>query len=96
MNEKWEATKWVFWSMGVLVLLTVLGWLLLPINMRVQREVFIHSHQYQEGMADRRATLEAALAEVESQLSLNPDPTTRATLEAHRRTLSAQLNAARR
>lgn len=83
MNEKWEATKWVFWIIGIVLLLTVIGYALMPISKRVEREVLIQSHQYKEGMADRVATLQAVLAGIDNRLaSGNIDEQMRTGLEA--------------
>ncbi len=97
MNEKWEATKWVFWIIGIVLLLTVIGYALMPISKRVEREVLIQSHQYKEGMADRVATLQAVLAGIDNRLaSGNIDEQMRTGLEAQRATIIVQLTAARR
>lgn len=96
MNEKWEATKWVLWGIGVLLVITIIGYALMPISKRVEREVLIQSHQYKEGMADRIAVLQASLAEIDARLTGGVDEQTRKNLEVQRATINVQLNAARR
>lgn len=96
MNEKWEATKWVFWGIGVMLVLTVIGYDLMPISKRVEREVLVQSHQYKEGMADRAAVLSASLAEIDARLAGGVDEQTRKGLEVQRATINVQLNATRR
>lgn len=96
MNEKWEATKWVFWGIAILILLTVIGWAMRPISMRVDREVMVQSHQYKEGMAERVAVLQATITEIDIRLSMGLDEKARKGLEAQRSIINAQLIAARR
>lgn len=96
MNEKWEATKWVFWGIAILVLLTVVGWAMRPVSMRVEREVLVQSHQYKEGMADRAAVLGASLGEVENRLMTVTDPDIKAGLENQASAIRIQINAIRR
>lgn len=90
-----ESTKWAFWAIAVLVALTIVGWALRPISMRVEREVMVQSHQYIEGKAERIAILEANLAEVEARL-VSATGDSRASLEAQRSALFAQIGAAKR
>lgn len=96
MNEKWEATKWVFWGIAIMILLTVIGWIAMPISKRVEREVLVQSHQYREGMAERVAVLQATLTEIDAKLAMGLDEEIRVGLEAQRSAINAQLIAARR
>ena len=41
MGEKVEATKWVLWGIAIMLLLTAIGYVLKPVNMRVEREVLV-------------------------------------------------------
>lgn len=96
MNEKWEASKWVFWLVGVLLLFTVIGWILMPAGKAVERAVFVNSFQYKEGMADRAATWEANLAELNVRLMSETDEGIRSELLAQKAFLNVQLETARR
>lgn len=96
MNEKWEATKWVFWLGAILLFFTVIGWVLMPINKRIEREVLVQSHQYKQGMNERVAMFQASLDEIDTRLRMQLDPQMRSGLEAQRSVINAQLNAARR
>lgn len=96
MNEKVEATKWVAWGIGVMLVLTLIGYVLMPLRTRVEREVFVQSHQYQEGMAERAGIFNATLAQIEVSLNGSIDDITRNNLEAQKASLTVQLNAMRR
>jgi len=96
MNEKWEVTKWVFWGVAILILITVIGWAMKPISMRVEKEVLVQSHQYKEGMAERVAVLQATLTEIDATLAMGLDEEIRVGLDAQRSAINAQLIAARR
>lgn len=96
MNEKWEATKWVFWFIGVMLLVTLVGYVLWPLSKRVEREVLINSHQYIEGMQDRAAILQASLAEIDARLATVHDEQLRENLLNQRSAIQAQLVAIRR
>lgn len=96
MGEKIEATKWFLLIVGGLILLTMLGFIIKPIEKRVEREVLVQSHQYKEGMADRVAVLQASLAEIDARLASGVDEQTRKNLEVQRSTINVQLVAARR
>ncbi|MFK5882798.1 MAG: hypothetical protein QM489_00420 [Candidatus Izemoplasma sp.] len=54
-----------------------------------ERVVFEQSFQYKEGMKQRANTLEAQIAEVDMQISLNPDIADQ--LRAQRKVLEIQL-----
>ncbi len=90
------AWKWVAFVIAVMLLLTAIGYVLMPVSKMVERKVLVESHQYKEGMADRRATLEASLAEIDSRLARGVDEQTRNDLEAQRSTINVQLNSMRR
>jgi hypothetical protein len=96
MNEKWEASKWVFWGIIMVLVITAIGYVVMPISKKVERKVFIESHQYKESMVDRSATLQAAIAEINSRLAGNIDEQTRADLEAQKAAINIQLNSMRR
>ena len=96
MSEMKEATKWVLWAITICVFITVIGWVMKPVDMAVERAVLVNSHQYKEGMADRASVLGASIAEVESRLMTTSDPTTRKGLENQASALRIQLNAIRR
>lgn len=91
-----DATKWVLWGALILVVLVGVNFALRPLDMFVDRQVMVNSHQYQEGRAERLATLEAGLAEVEARLRNEKDQTVRGNLEAQKSALNAQIKAARR
>ena len=54
-----------------------------------ERVVFENSFQYKEGMKQRANTLEAQIAEVDMQISINPDMAQQ--LTAQRKVLEIQL-----
>lgn len=91
-----EASKWVVWLIIVMVVVTLIGWALRPVEMAVERKVFINSHQYQEGKAERAAILEASLAEINSRLTRCTDAGLRSELETQKSVLNVQLAATRR
>lgn len=91
-----DATKWVLLGGAILLVLTGVGYALRPLNMFVDRQVMVNSHQYQEGRAERLSLLEANLAEVEALLRNEKDQTVRGNLEAQKSALNAQIKAARR
>ena len=96
MSEMKEATKWVMWAIAICVFITVIGWVMRPVDMVVERAVLVNSHQYKEGMADRAAVLGASIAEVESRLMTTSDSETRKGLENQASALRIQLKAIRR
>ena len=91
-----EATKWVLFCVAAMLMICLIGMILRPLNMFVDRQVVINSHQYIEGKEDRVAILEANKEEVEALLRKETDPTVRGNLEAQRSALNAQIKAARR
>ena len=91
-----EATKWVLFCIAVMLVICFIGMLLRPLNMFVDRQVVVNSHQYIEGREDRAAILEANKEEVEALLRKETDPTVRGNLEAQRSALNSQIKAARR
>lgn len=94
--EMKEASKWVLFCIVVMLLFTGIGMLLRPLNMFVDRQAAVNSHQYIEGRENRVAILEANKEEVEALLRKETDPTVRGSLEAQRSALNAQIKAARR
>ena len=58
-----------------------------------ERKVFEQSFQYKEGMKQRANTLESQIAEIERQISLNPDMVDQ--LTAQKKVLEIQLEGAR-
>lgn len=91
-----DATKWVFWGFLVLLVLVGVNFALRPLDMFIDRQVIVNSHQYQEGRAERISLLEANLAEVEALLRNEKSQTVRDNLEAQKSALNAQIKAARR
>lgn len=91
-----EATKWLLFCIAAMLMICLIGMILRPLNMFVDRQVAVNSHQYIEGREDRVAILEANKEEVEALLRKETDQTVRGNLEAQRSALNAQIKAARR
>ncbi|EHJ9981294.1 hypothetical protein KB976_000314 [Vibrio parahaemolyticus] len=74
-----------------IVFLALIGWILMPVNKMVERQVLVNSHQYIEGQSQRAATLRANIAEIDAMLANNPE--NRDQLLAQKRALTAMYNA---
>lgn len=96
VGKKIEASKWVAWGIGILVLLCFIGFGVAIVAKKAERKILVESHQYKEGMADRSAVFRASLAEINSRLASGVDDATRADLEAQRSMINVQLKATRR
>ncbi len=83
------------WLIIIVVVLTAffgsLGFVTKYLSVNADRVITKQSFQYKEGMEQRAAILEANIAEVETQLRLNPE--NRADLEAQLSVLRVQLRA---
>ena len=91
-----ETMKWVFLTIVIGILITIIALAFKPVNVAVERAVMVNSHQYKEGMAERYSVLSASLAEVENRIMTASDPTIKAGLENQASAIRIQLNAIRR
>ena len=91
-----EIMKWVFLTIVIGILITIIALVFKPINVAVERAVMVNSHQYKEGMAERSSVLSASLAEVENRIITASDPNIKAGLENQASAIRIQLNAIRR
>lgn len=95
MNEKFEATKWVGFLLGVILIVTVLSWILWPAQKFVERQVLTNSQQYVESRNQEQKLLQAQLSEIENRLITTTDTNERRNLENQRSAFRAQLEATR-
>jgi len=88
----WGLFKWfVIFILCLAVFFGVLGWVMKPASMAVDRIVTKQSFQYKEGMAQRAAILEANILEVDDAMMRNPEK--REELMRTKKVLEAQLKA---
>jgi hypothetical protein len=98
-TERREGLKWLFWGLGICVILGILLWVLSSAGLIgrtvVEREVFERSFQYSEATKRQIATYEAQIEEINVQLaSPDLDTRTRQNLNAQRSAIRIQLKAA--
>jgi type VI protein secretion system component VasK len=96
MGEKVEATKWLFWAVFAIIILTLTSWALWPVSKAVERVVLEQSFQYSEGKKAEIAILRSTLEEIDAKLGTSLDQQSKQNLEAQRMTVSVQLKAAER
>lgn len=100
MPGKKTITKWWIFGLALVILavvvFTVLGYAGIIFETKVERKVFEESYQYQAGKKQKIATLEAQLAEIESQLSDPKLPSdVERQLKTQRAAIRVQLRAAK-
>ena len=89
------AFKWfAIIVVSIVVLFAGINFIMKPASVAVESAVFKNSFQYQEGMEQRAAILEANIAEIDGLLITNPQDSEN--LNAQKRALRAQLNAVRK
>lgn len=93
MSEFKSYAKGVGYVIGAVVILTVVGWVLKPVDVAVERMIIKNSFQYKEGMAQRGAILEASILEVENRIRMEQDEEISAGLENQLSALRAQHRA---
>ncbi len=92
VSGTWGALKWLLIVVIVVgVLATGTRYLGMWGNTVMDRVVMKNSFQYKEGMAQRAAVLQAQIAQVELDISKNPE--LRGELSSQKKVLEAQLNA---
>ena len=84
-----EYSTFMKYLVGTILILAITGGALKFFGVIGERVVFEQSFQYKEGMKQRANVLEAQIAEVDRQISINPDM--RAQLEAQKKVLEIQL-----
>jgi 5-bromo-4-chloroindolyl phosphate hydrolysis protein len=100
-KQKRYAFGWVAWGIGILILLSVVGFVLNSAGLFghtvVERVVFKNSFQYKEARESELTTYEAQLAEINSKLAdPNLDENERKTLEAQKASINVLRSAAER
>ena len=93
MSEFKSYAKVMGYVVGTVVILTVVGWVLKPVDVAVERMIIKNSFQYKEGMAQRGAILEANIIEVENRIRMEQDAEVAAGLENQLSSLRAQHRA---
>ena len=81
---------------AMILIIIFSSYALMVVSKRVERAVLVQSHQYQEGMAERVAIMQASLAEIDARLVGTLDASIRSDLKAQQATIRVQLAAARR
>ena len=99
-SEKKEVGGWWLWVLMLVVIsvaaLTVTGALGRFFGVAVERQVLVHSHQYQEARNSEVATYEAQLAELQGQLDRSDlSESTRARINGQISSINILLTAAR-
>lgn len=89
------AFKWTaIFIISLVLVVAGISFILKPAIVAVESAIFKNSFQYNEGMEQRAAILEANIAEIEGLLIINPEDSEN--LNAQKRALNAQLNAIRK
>ena len=95
MSEKLEFGGWWIWILALLIISVIAMMGLRAAGMIggvwLERKVFEQSYQKQAGDAERLATFQAQLAEINARLSGELDVATRQSLLAQRAALNVQI-----
>jgi hypothetical protein len=88
------STRWLFFIVFCIIVLSIVGYLGMYTNVFVERKVFEQSYQYKAGMEQQSAVWQASIAEIDRKITdPNLTATERNNLEAQRSALNIQLNA---
>lgn len=100
MSEKTYVGGWWIWitllSMFTIAVLFALNAAGLLGRTILERKIFEQSYQRQTGQAERLATFQAQLSEINSRLAGELDPTTRSNLQAQKSAINIQIETVKR
>ena len=94
-KDIWTIVKLVFLAGLALLLLSGIGlavrWALWPVEKRVERAVFVESHQYQEARKEAIFQLESEISRINVRISETDDPEVRQAFEGQLSVLKNRL-----
>lgn len=87
----YQLVKIILIVAGVGGIITAVSWLVWPAEKRIEREVFVNSHQYQEARTEAIIQLEQEIARVNVEIAKTTDPQVKSALQNQRQALESRL-----
>lgn len=87
----WQWVKVILIIAGVMGIISAITYLVWPAEKRIERAVFVNSHQYQEAHSEAVVQLEQEIARINVEITKAADPQVKSALIGQRQALESRL-----